>query len=338
MPVLRRYHELTPPPAVGATPAGSRRRRALPHAAYPTGSAGRTAGTADGPRQRARCPRRAAKTHARDARLAHQRRRTPTRPSAVEHRRPIPRIARLPQRLDRRERPRLVEIHAEASGRRQAPDRVASGVMRNRMIANIVDRPGGRVEPQAHHDSTAQPYALPSPPRPISPPSTAASLHCCEDRSDAQAILRSHGEAQGTLRHRARQAAPDLGAEGCGRGGTLRSVRPADPARHAWHLDHDDSGGYLGPSHVFCNTSDGGKKRAAQLYGRRVVEQDVGLWSRCWSPTDDGRPCGRGRARNAARPPRASPPRPRIRHRRSVGFRVRSAVSVAAVSALAPRR
>jgi hypothetical protein len=61
-----------------------------------------------------------------------------------------------------------------------------------------------------------------------------------------------------------------------------------------WHLDHDDSGGYLGPSHAFCNTSDGGKKRAAQLYGRRVVEQDVGLWSRCWSPTDDGRPCGRG--------------------------------------------
>jgi hypothetical protein len=62
-------------------------------------------------------------------------------------------------------------------------------------------------------------------------------------------------------------------------------------AQEGWHLGHDDFGGWAGPEHVRCNTVDGGRKRARQLYGRSADAKPLvgGGWSRHWAGGFDER-------------------------------------------------
>jgi hypothetical protein len=55
-----------------------------------------------------------------------------------------------------------------------------------------------------------------------------------------------------------------------GRASCWRCGRALDPDER-WHLGHHDDGSHAGQECVTCNLRDGGRKRAAQLYGRRVT-------------------------------------------------------------------
>jgi hypothetical protein len=71
-----------------------------------------------------------------------------------------------------------------------------------------------------------------------------------------------------------------------------RCRKPIHP-REKWHLGHDDSGTrWIGPEHAACNLADGGRKRAAQLYGRPAGEASTATparWSRHWCGGFDDR-------------------------------------------------
>jgi hypothetical protein len=67
--------------------------------------------------------------------------------------------------------------------------------------------------------------------------------------------------------------------------GMVRCARCGDPILPGtpWHLDHAETGGYLGPSHADCNLRAAGKKRAAQLYGHDLRDRA------CWCGDPEGR-------------------------------------------------
>ena len=98
--------------------------------------------------------------------------------------------------------------------------------------------------------------------------------------------MRSHAEKYGAS-HRAIRARlkPIVKA---GRAVCWRCGEPIAPNAE-WHLGHSDDGTrWMGPEHATCNLRDGGRKRAAELFGPRpeaVVTEacSPSRWSRHWA-------------------------------------------------------